>query len=294
MKRHLLALLISALIVMPMLPPALAMEPPFPDLRAPEIPDAKAKSLDELTSRFRVLVHSLPYLLENSLRSGDPLLTMQIRESTDALDTYLNAMGKSVGGSRQKEMFAKLMVGAQNLKKSVEANLRAIEAFRLVKQVLDDRSLRLVNWSILRSDEHAQDSPQQQTDKAPSFRKRLDDIRVGFLSAVVNGSVSVTCPPDEAHRNKSRAIWEETLKQADELAASATTDEEKRLAAILVASLHKILGLSRDVLVKTDDLNQSWEKTLAHVASLEELLAPPAAKKEPAPATEQGKRPAKK
>ncbi len=294
MKRHLLALLIGALLFMPMLPPALAVDPPFPDFRGIEIAEGKAHALDDLTSRFRVLVHSLPYLLENSLRSGDPLLTMQIRESTDALDTYLNAMGKSVGGSRQKEMFAKLMVGAQNLKKSVEANLRAIEAFRIVKLALNDRSLRLVNWLIRRSDELAQDSPQQQTGKATSFRKRFDDISVGFLSAVVNGSVSVTCPPDEAHRNKSRAIWEDTLKQADELAGSATTDEEKRLAAILLASLHKILGLSRDVLVKTDDLNQSWEKTLAHVASLEELIAPSTGKKEPVPATEQGKRPVKK
>ena len=274
MKGHWLCLLLVLILTATIVNPLKGSSPSFPI--ALEIGNAQNEkpNLDEIVSKFRVLVHSYPFLLDRYLHTGDVLLVNEVRETTNAVDQYLSLMGKAVANNLQKEMFAKVMAGSQNLKKNAEATLLAIDRYRIIKLVFDKRAARLLEWLQVNSIELSYPTSGNTTpSKNESMRALLDNVKADVLRSVFATQFSLERPADESRRNRTGALWESTMKTSKRLAASAVSLEQKKLIAFLDPTLKSLAGLNADLFVRTDELRRAWEDTLSQVESLEELLS---------------------
>ena len=232
----------------------------------------KKPNLDDIVSKFRTLAHLYPYLLERYLQTGDVLLVNEIRETTSALDQCLSLMGKAVENNLQKEMFAKVMTSSQKLKKNVEANLLAIDRYRIIKLVFDNRASQLLESLRVNSFEMTcQNGGDKSGNKKESLRALLDKVTANALRSIFATQFSLQRPDDEQRRNRTRALWDSTLKFSKRVTA-VVSPEKKRLIAFLYPTLKSLNNLTADLFVRTDELRRAWDNTLSQVQSLEELL----------------------
>jgi hypothetical protein len=230
-------------------------------------------NFNEIVRKFRTLIHLYPFLLDRYLQTGDVLLVNEVRETTDAVDKCLNLMGKAVENNLQKEMFAKVMAGSQKLKKNVEANLLAIDRYRITKLVFDKRASQLLERLRMNSLEiTCQSGGDKSINKKQSLRALLDNVIADALRSIFATQFSLQRPDDESRRNRTRALWESTLKSSKRATEAAVSLEKKGLIAFLNPTLKSLDDLTADLFVRTDELRRAWDNTLSQVHSLEELL----------------------
>jgi hypothetical protein len=247
--------------------------PPFPIALELEKTQSEELSLAEIVSKFRALVHTYPYLLDRYLRTGDVSTVYEINENTDSLDRYLRLMRKAVANNEQKEMFAKLMAGAQKLKENVQSNLIAIDRYRMVNLVFTKRSSRLVEWLRLSALKLTRRTPHKKTSsKKDSALTLLYKVNAEVLKAIFATRLSLRRPEDESERTRAKSLWQTAIKVGNNFASSASAPEEKELYVFLNPTLKSLEDQTTTLFVRTDELQRAWESTLSQIHSLEELL----------------------
>ncbi|MFH0824743.1 MAG: hypothetical protein V2B18_18475 [Pseudomonadota bacterium] len=256
----------------------------------PAAPDIASCSAEQVTSMFRVTIHTIPYLLGQYLQTGDPVLVRETRDAAAAVDLFIKALGKSVDNDVQKELFAKLLVGAQKLKTCIEKTAKAADECKIAEAAFQVKSKALTAWMDANAD--ASLAPMEGTEGpiAVSNQAAFDEVRIETCKAILFNGVSPCGPLADQRRNKARQAWASAVKQAEAFAQKAVGPREKNTARLLAASVRAIRSLGEDLPIKTDDLNQVWEETLNVVDSLDALLRPtsgPRAGEEPSkPANE--------
>lgn len=272
MKKTVIFYACAALLVILASGPAPGANVPFADPRAVTSPDGRTYAVDRLARLLEAKVNVLLYLLPNYEQSGDVLFADMIRENLKAIQIYVDTIGTSVDNDRQKELFAKLLAGAQKLRESVEQNIKAIEQYRTAKRVFDYKSSLLIEWIDSISgpicDFPGQSPAEGETPAIKAFRR----VRVGVLKAVFCTQVSPCGPATEARRKKARGLWETTVRQADAFVSLASTDAQKQVAPGLNASVQIVAECARELLIHADELNLAWDQTVSLLDSIESLV----------------------
>jgi hypothetical protein len=243
--------------------------------------DGEPYPVDRLVGLLQARINALPYLLARYCKSGDVVLARMVKENLSALDLYVKQMGHSIGNDREKEVFAKLLAGSQNLKDLVERNVKAVEEFRRAERFFRFRAHRLVEWVGARAEELAGKGDSGKSDSQKAFAALIEDIRVGLMKAVFLNMVSTNDSENQPRREKSRELWETVAQKAEQLKETAADAQEKELAAVVESSVINVRSLARDLLIRRDELNQAWDQTYSMVESLEVLFKPDEPEKAP-------------
>jgi len=246
--------------------------PSFLDSSSVTGADGKVLPLSQLKSRFRVLINSFPYLLDRYLLTGDTHVAYRIRELGDAMELHVTTMGKMVATDKEKELFAKLLVGSRKFKENVAKNLASVEELRIIRDVFDRRSASFVDWLKSEEEEFLLGGPAPEAYSAAAV---LNEARIHVLQAVFFNRVAVCSPRAEEQRTKSRAKWESALEQAKLFSEKASAGRDRKIAFTLTGGLNAGKGLAGDLLIRSDEVSQAWEKTLAMVESLDSMARPP-------------------
>ncbi len=281
MRKWLCVLLGGILVVFLSCGPSLSITPPFSDPMRVNTVEGEAYPVDRLVGLLHARINELPYLLARYCRTGNVVLERMVRENLSALGLYVKQMGQSIGNSREKEMFAKLLAGSQNLKDLVEKNLKTIEEYRRADRFFQFRAYRLIQWLADRSEELSSKEDSGKTISQNNFATLLEDVRIGLMKAVFLNVVSTNDSENQPRREKSRAMWDTVIQKAEMLREAATSDEEKELAAVLESSSNNVRNLARDLTIRRDELNQAWDQTYSMVESLEALFKPGSPEKAP-------------
>ncbi|MFZ5867804.1 MAG: hypothetical protein ACOYXY_18110 [Thermodesulfobacteriota bacterium] len=278
-KRHIFRLFVIVLVFLFTCPSHAEWLPSFIDGSSVTGADGKVLPLSQLKSRFRVLINSFPYLIDRYLLTGDTQVAYRIRELGDAMELHVTTMGKMVGTDKEKELFAKLLVGSRKFKENVAKNLASVEELRIIRDVFDRRSASLIDWVKSQEEELLLGGP---TAEAYAAAAMLNEARIDVLQAVFFNRVAACGALAEEQRTKSRAKWEAALEQAKLFSEKASTERDRKTASALISGLNAIKGLAGDLLIRSDEVSQAWEKTLALVESLDSMAKPPE-KQEKAP-----------
>lgn len=261
--------------------PSLSLTPPFPDPLRVHSAAGEPYSVDCLASLLHARINALPYMLARYYKSGDLVLARSIRENLSALDLYVNQMGQSIGNDRQKEMFAKLLAGSQNLKERVEENFTTIEEYRRAERFFQYRADLLIHWIEARKEELNRQCGSQGTGPQEGFATIVLGIRIDLLKAVFLSTISTSDSETQPRRQKARDLWESIVQKGGILKTSASTPQETEFAAVLESSLKNVRNLSRDLFIRRDELNQAWDQTYSMVESFEALFTSPTMEKTP-------------
>ena len=277
-------LLFSGLLLLCVLcEPSVSITPPFSDPMRVNTADGNPYPVNRLISLLQARINALPYLLARYCKTGDVVLVRTVQENLSALDLYVNQMGQSIANDREKEVFAKLMAGSQNLKDLVGKNVKAIEEFRRAERFFQFRADRLVRWISVRAEDLPINNDAGDKNSQNSFSELIQDIRIQLMNAVFLNVISTSDSENQPRREKARELWETVVRKAESLAEVASTPEQKEIGAILQSSLSNVRNLARDLLVRRDELNQAWEHTYSMVESFEALFKPGEPEKTPQP-----------
>lgn len=256
--------------------PAQSLDLPFPERLTLSAIPSKTITSDQIRSRLRVLVNSLPFLLEQRLRSQNGLVKQEVNETLEALETCVERLGKSVTNNRDKELFAKLLAGLQKLKSRVQADLKAVEQYRVAEEVFARRISLLLTWlgGVATQWDSAQgpDKERLPTD----YRTLMDNLRVDLLKAASFTSMAscgATCGTDS--RNRANVEWDAALSQVEALReASDSSSPSGDTVELIEAYVERVKKMADELMLRTDELNQARELMLTQVESIQALLKP--------------------
>ncbi|MBM4329036.1 MAG: hypothetical protein FJ118_17960 [Deltaproteobacteria bacterium] len=271
-KRHIFLLSVIVPVLLFACPSRAEWLPSFIDGSSVTGADGKVLPLGQLNSRFRVLINSFAYLLDRYLLTGDTQVAYRIRELGDAMELHVTTMGKMVETDKEKELFAKLLVGSRKLRENVAKNLASVEELRIIRNVFDRRSESLIDWLKRQEEELLLSGP---TPEAYSAATILNEARINVLQAVFFNQVAARGTLAEEQRARARARWEAALEQAKLFSEKASGDRVRKTALALTSGLNAVKGLAGDLLIRSDEVSQAWEKTLALVESLDNMAKPP-------------------